>query len=502
MASENIVLPPQPAPYYTTSYGSPVNFPHASQRASTNGPLLIQDFHTIDVLAHLGRERIPERLVHAKGAGAHGYFEVTHDLSDITAQPLFHQVGKKVDATVRFSTVAGEMGSADTARDTHGFAIKLKTEQGILDWVFLNTPVFFIRDPGKYADLVHATKRNPQTNLKDHDILWDFFSQNPETIHQVMILFSSRGTPDGFHQQHGHGGTTFKLVKEDESFHYVKFHVRRAAGVKTLTAAKATELAGTNPDYGTQLLYDTIKSGNFPEYTVYIQTMTPEQAAGPYGFLTLDVTKVWPHKLFPLRPIGKLVLNRNPENFFDEIEQLAFAPSNLIPYVEHTPDPLLQGRLFIYPDTQRYRLGVNNKQLPCNAPIVPIANYQRAGKASFISQGNRPNIQTSYQGLNFVGPPGAIDSQIRNNHRQEVFDGTAYRNLVLASDLTDRDFEQPRRLWHLFGATEQQNFVDNVAGNLGLVTRTEIQDAQLVVFKEVDKDLARRIAEAIHRPPP
>jgi len=325
-----------------------------------------------------------------------------------------------------------------------------------------------------------------------------------------MILFSSRGTPDGFHQQHGYGVTTFKLCLDNDDFQYVKFHVIRADGVQTLTADKATELAGTNPDYGTQLLYDAIDCGNFPEWTVYIQTMTRDQAkCDKYNYIALDVTKVWPQGDFPLREIGKLVLNQNPENFFDEIEQLAFSPSHLIPYVEHTPDPLLQGRLFIYPDTQRYRLGVNNQQLPCNAPINPVTNYQRAGKASIISQGSRPNIQTLYPGQgsgqfdDFVGPPGAIDSQIRDNQRHEDFAGTVYRDLVLASDLTDRDFEQPRDLWlRVFDDTEKQNFVDNVSGHLGVVKSTKIQDRQLLVFKQVDQILANRIADAIGRPHP
>ncbi|PPQ73471.1 hypothetical protein CVT26_010170, partial [Gymnopilus dilepis] len=499
---------------YTTSYGSPVNYPHAAQRVSTTGPALLQDFHHIDSLAHLARERIPERLVHAKGAGAYGYFQLTQPLDDLTSQPIFLKtnVGNKVKATVRFSTVAGESGSADTSRDPHGIAIKLKTDQGNLDWVCLNTPIFFIRDPAKYPDLTHATKRNPQTNLKDHDMFWDFFSQNPETVHQIMILFSDRGTPDGFHQQHAHAGTTFKFVKENDngttSFIYYKLHVRTTQ-VKTLTAAQATTLAGTDPDYGTRLLYDAIETANskpghtendFPHWTVYIQTMTPEQAKGEFAHIAFDVTKVWPQSKFPLREIGKLVLNENPKNYFDEIEQLGFSPSHLIPYVEATPDPLLQARLFIYPDTQRYRLGVNNKQLPCNAPLpeTKIANYQRAGMASYVSQGNRPNYQSSTQSLNFVGPKGAIDSQINDNKRQEIFDGSAYRDLSM---VTADDFVQPRYLWEtVWNDAQKQTFVDNVSGHLKVVKNPAIIQNQLLVFYEVDPILAERIAKAIGVP--
>ncbi|KAF8808764.1 catalase [Phlegmacium glaucopus] len=501
------------AHHYTTSYGSPVNEPHASQRVSTNGPLLLQDFHHIDNLAHLARERIPERLVHAKAAGAHGYFEVTHDLSDITSQTLFHQINKKVDATVRFSTVAGESGSADTARDVHGFAIKLKTDDGIFDWVLLNTPTFFIRDPAKYPDLVHVTKRNSRSNLKDPDMLWDFFSQNTETAHQVMMIFSDRGTPDGFHQQHGFSGTTFKLCKTvsakptQTDFVYFKLHVKTKE-VKTLTAAQATVLAGTDPDYGTRKLYDAIEAHKFPEWTVSIQTMKPTDAMGKYKHIAFDVTKVWPHTDFPLREIGKLVLNKNPENYFDEIEQLAFSPSHLIPYIEPSPDPLLQARLFIYPDTQRYRLGVNNQ----------VANYQRAGAASVSSQGGRPNYMSSTQGLKFDGPPGAIDSQIMDNKRHELFDGTAYRDLSIAAP---SDYLQPAKLWEIMKRDQKDDtFVENVSGSLKLVKNRNIVMKQRMlysacqqscylhlppsvsVFKNVDKELADRIGMVVGVPAP
>ncbi|KAJ7802092.1 catalase [Mycena olivaceomarginata] len=472
---------------YTTSFGSPVNYPHAAQRVSTNGPLLLQDFHAIDNLAHLARERIPERLVHAKGAGAYGYFEATEDLSDITSQTLFRP-GNKVDATVRFSTVAGESGSADTARDVHGFAIKLKTDQGILDWVCLNTPTFFIRDPAKYPDLVHATKRNPRTNLKDHDMYWDFFSSNPETVHQIMMILSDRGTPDGFHQQHGFGGTAFKWCKEDGTFHYVKVHVKLNGQVKCLCGNR---LAGEDPDYGTRILHEAIEASNFPEWTVKIQTMTQEQAEGEYNHIAFDVTKVWPHAEFPLRPIGKLVLNKNPENCFDEIEQLGFAPAHMIPYIEPSPDPLLQCRLFIYPDTPRYRLWANNQQLPCNAPIRNVAKFQRAGTASFISQGRRPNYQSSTQSLSFDSPPNAIDSQVNNNHRHERFDGTILTSID--------DFVQPRALWKYWDKVEQAAFISNVSSGLGLVGSLQILYNQLLVFYQVDPEIAHLIEKTIQR---
>ncbi|KAF8649216.1 hypothetical protein AX16_005943 [Volvariella volvacea WC 439] len=486
---------------YTTSNGAPVSEPYSAQRAGINGPLLLQDFHHIDLLAHFDRERIPERVVHAKGAGAHGYFEVTHDLSDITSQSLFQGVGKKVRATVRFSTVGGESGSADTARDPRGFAIKLRTEEGNWDWVFNNTPVFFIRDPAKFPHFIHTQKRDPQTHLKDADMFWDYLSQNPESIHQIMILFSDRGTPDGYHQEHGYSGHAFKWFKADGSFVYVQVHVRADGGFKTLDDATATRLAGENPEYGIEKLFNAIESGNYPSWTVYIQTMTPEQAEN-WRHNVLDLTKVWPHSEFPLRPIGKLVLNENPQNYFAEIEQAAFSPSHVIPYIEPTADPVLQSRLFSYPDTHRHRLGVNYQQLPVNQPIVPVANFQRDGPATFISQGNRPNYQSTIQPLTFAGRAGTLEGAARDTVRQarhESFIGGAYRDL---SEITELDFEQPRALYQkVWGDKERQAYVNNVAGHFKNVKSPEIKARQLAVWAAVDQDLSNRIAAAVGHPP-
>ncbi|KAG5645940.1 hypothetical protein DXG03_004730 [Asterophora parasitica] len=478
---------------YTTSNGAPVNEPYAAQRAGILGPLLLQDFYHIDLLAHFDRERIPERVVHAKGAGAHGYFEVTHDLSDITSQTLFKSVGKKVRATVRFSTVGGESGSADTARDPRGFAIKLKTDEGILDWVFNNTPVFFIRDPAKFPHFIHTQKRDPQTHLKDPDMFWDYLSQNPESIHQILILFSDRGTPDGFHQGHGYSGHTFKWLKDDGSFVYVQVH--------TLDNATAGRLAGENPDYGTQTLFETIEAGKFPTWTVYIQTMTPEQAE-KFRYNILDLTKIWPHGEYPLRPIGKLVLNENPQNYFAEIEQSAFSPSHLIPYIEPSADPVLQSRLFSYPDTHRHRLGSNYQQLPVNVPLNPVANFQRDGPATFVSQGPRPNYVSTIQTLSYAVYKGAIDASVRDLDREahhENFVGGAYRDL---SEVTELDFEQPRALWSkVWNNQQREAYVQNVAGHFGNVKSAEIKARQLSVWAAVDQGLSDRIAKAIgHNP--
>lgn len=486
---------------YTTSNGAPVAEPYAAQRAGHTGPLLLQDFHHIDLLAHFDRERIPERVVHAKGAGAHGYFETTHNLSDITSQSLFQTVGKKVRATVRFSTVGGESGSADTARDPRGFAIKLRTEEGNLDWVFNNTPVFFIRDPAKFPHFIHTQKRDPQTHLKDADMFWDYLSQNPESIHQIMILFSDRGTPDGYHREHGYSGHTFKWGKADGSFVYVQVHVRADGGFKTIDNATATRLAGENPDYATQALFEAIERKEYPSWTVYIQTMTPEQAE-KFRYNVLDLTKVWPHGEFPLRPIGKLVLNENPQNYFAEIEQAAFSPSHTVPFCEPSADPVLQSRLFSYPDTHRHRLGVNYQQLPVNAPVAPVANYQRDGQGYFISQGSRPNYQSSIQPLTHAAPKGSIDGGAKDHERaakHESFVGVAWRDL---SEITELDFEQPRALWSkVWDDRAREAYVQNVAGHFGGVKSPEIKARQLAVWAAVDQGLSDRIAKAVGHPP-
>lgn len=489
------------APVYTTSNGAPVSEPYAAQRAGINGPLLLQDFHHIDLLAHFDRERIPERVVHAKGAGAHGYFEVTHDLSDITSQSLLRSVGKKVRATVRFSTVGGESGSADTARDPRGFAVKLRTDEGNWDWVFNNTPVFFIRDPAKFPHFIHTQKRHPQSHLKDPDMFWDYLSQNPESIHQIMILFSDRGTPDGYHHMHGYSGHAFKWLKDDGSFVYTQLHLRKDGGFKTLDNATATRRAGEAPEYGIDTLFNDIEAGNFPSWTVYVQTMTPEQAE-KFRYNVLDLTKVWPHSEFPLRPVGKFVLNENPQNYFAEIEQAAFSPSHLIPYIEPSADPVLQSRLFSYPDTHRHRLGVNYQQLPVNAPINPVNNFQRDGAATFVSQGSRPNYQSSIYPLAYAGRKGTIDATICDTARlarHEAFVGGAWRDL---SEITELDFEQPRALWSkVWNDQQREAYVQNVSGHFKGVKSPEVKARQLSVWAAVDQGLSDRIAAAIGHPP-
>jgi catalase len=472
---------------YTTSTGAPVDEPYAAQRLGPHGPLLLQDFHHIDLLAHFDRERIPERVVHAKGAGAHGFFEVTDDISDLCCANIFGKVGNKCRATVRFSTVGGESGSADTARDPRGFAIKLKTEEGNWDWVFNNTPIFFLRDPAKFPHFIHTQKRDPQTHLKDADMFWDYLSQNPESIHQVMILFSDRGTPDTYHQMHGYSGHTFKFVNKDGDFHYVQIHARADNGFKVLDNSRASSLTGENPDYGIEALFESIEAGKFPSWTVFVQTMTPEQAE-KFRYNILDLTKIWPHKDFPLRKVGKLVLNENPQNYFAEIEQSAFSPSHLVPGVEPSADPVLQSRLFSYPDTHRHRLGVNYNQLPVNAPVCPVANFQRDGFMTFHSQGPRPNYQSSIQPLTYK-------KNAYTSKKHEIFTGQAIADL---QEVTELDFEQPRALWQkVFSDKDREHFVQNVAVHMRKCKSKEVQARQLSVFATVDQEIADRIAKTL-----
>ncbi|KAL5504825.1 hypothetical protein ACEPAH_7488 [Sanghuangporus vaninii] len=475
---------------YTASNGAPVAEPYAAEKIGRIGPLLLQDFHHLDLLAHFDRERIPERVVHAKGAGAHGYFEVTHDVTDLSCAKLFEKVGNKAKLTMRFSTVGGESGSADTARDPRGFAIKIRTEEGNWDWVFNNTPVFFIRDPAKFPHFIHTQKRDPQTHLKDADMFWDYLSLNPESIHQVMILFSDRGTPDGYHNMHGYSGHTFKWVNAKGEFHYVQVHVRADGGFKTLTDDQAGQLAGSNPDYGTEALFNAIESGKFPSWTVYVQTMTAAQAE-EFRYNILDLTKVWPHSQFPLRPVGKIVLNENVQNYFAEIEQCAFSPSHLVPGVEPSADPVLQSRLFSYPDTHRHRLGVNYQQLPVNSPIVPVSNFQRDGFMAFVNQGARPNYQSSIQPLTYKKKP-------YHDAKHERFLGHAQADL---SEITELDFEQPRALYQkVMDDTQREHFVHNVAVHIKNCKSKEVIARQLSVFAAVDQSLSDRIAKAIGAP--
>uniref|UniRef100_A0A1I7ZZ92 Catalase n=1 Tax=Steinernema glaseri TaxID=37863 RepID=A0A1I7ZZ92_9BILA len=479
----------QPRPHtFTTSNGAPIFNKNAVLTAGPRGPMLIQDTVFMDEMAHFDRERIPERVVHAKGAGAHGYFEVTHDITKYCKADIFSEVGKRTPMFIRFSTVGGESGSADTARDPRGFAMKFYTEEGNWDLVGNNTPIFFIRDPILFPNFIHTQKRNPATHLKDPNMVWDFFSLRPETTHQVMFLFSDRGTPDGYRHMNGYGSHTFKLVNKDGDAVYCKFHCKTAQKIKNLSSEEAGKLAGTDPDYSIRDLYDSIERGNYPQWNFFIQVMTFEQAE-KFRFNPFDVTKIWSHSEFPLIPVGKFVLNRNASNYFAEVEQSAFCPAHVVPGIEFSPDKMLQGRLFSYTDTHFHRLGTNYIHLPINCPFRARAhNTQRDGAMNFgDNQGGTPN----YHPNSFNGPLE------RKDVKESVFhvagDATRYNS-------HDEDnFTQPAEFWNkVLSTDERQRLVDNIVDSLG-ECKQFIQDRAIKNFSQVNPDFGRMIREGIDK---
>lgn len=474
---------------FTTSTGCPVSSPYASQQIGKPGPLLLQDNYLIDLLAHFDRERIPERVVHAKGHGAFGEFEVTKDVSDLTCADFLSTVGKKTPLVARFSTVGGENGSADSARDPRGFSVKLYTKEGNLDWVYNNTPVFFIRNPAKFPTFIHTQKRNPQTHLKDASMFWDFLVQNPESLHQVLILFSDRGTPLASRYMHGYSGHTYKWVKKDGSFNYVQIHLKTNQGVKTLNNEEAEKLAGVNPDFAMQDLFNAIQRGEHPSWSCYVQVMTPEEAE-KQKFSVFDLTKTWPQSKFPLREFGKFTLNRNPSNYFQDIEQAAFSPANMVPGWEPSADPVLQSRLFSYPDTQRYRLGTNYAQIPVNKCPYAHAPFQRDGSMSLENYGSKPNYPSSYKPLKYLQGPATIGIA---STKHEDWVGTA--SAFHWDD--DGDYSHAAALWDVFKKTNQDAaLIHNISGHVSAADK-RIQEAVVQYFSKASKELGTRLASAL-----
>jgi catalase len=470
----------------TAGNGAPVGNKTAVLTAGPRGPILLQDVVYTDEMAHFNRERIPERVVHAKGSGAHGYFEVTHDLTHYTKLKVFEHIGKRTPVFIRFSTVGGEKGSADTARDPRGFALKFYTEEGNWDLVGNNTPIFFIRDPILFPSFIHTQKRNPQTNLKDADMFWDFISLRPESTHQVMFLFSDRGTPDGYRHMNGYGSHTYKLVNDKSEGVYAKFHFKTDQKIKNLPADKAAVLEGADPDYAQRDLFNAIEKGNFPSWTVYVQLMTFPEAEF-FQWNPFDLTKIWPHAQFPLIPVGKMVLNRNPKNYFAEVEQSAFSPSHFVPGIEPSPDKMLQGRIFSYPDTHIHRLGTNYQQIPINCPYrARVANYQRDGpQCANDNQGGAPN----YYPNSFSGPVDAPQ------HVESSFKLTGDVQRYNTHD--DDNFTQPGLFWRkVLKEDERQRLVENIAGHLKNAQKF-IQERTVLNFGQADPEFGRRLSEAL-----
>lgn len=469
----------------TTSWGAPVGDNQNSMTAGSRGPTLIQDVHLLEKLAHFNRERVPERVVHAKGAGAHGYFEVTNDVSSYTKAAFLSEVGKRTPLFVRFSTVAGENGSADTVRDPRGFAVKFYTEEGNYDLVGNNTPVFFIRDAIKFPDFIHTQKRDPRTHLKNPTAVWDFWSLSPESLHQVSILMSDRGIPATLRHMHGFGSHTFKWVNAEGDGVWVKYHFKTEQGVKNLSPDVAAKLAGENPDYHTEDLFNAIEKGDFPSWKLYVQIM-PLEDADTYRFDPFDVTKVWSQKDYPLIEVGRMVLDRNPENYFAEVEQATFSPGTLVPGIDVSPDKMLQGRLFAYSDAHRYRVGANHQALPINRPRSEVNNYQRDGQMRFDDNGGR---SVYYEPNSFGGPTESHENKQAAYPVSGVADSVAY-------DHNDH-YTQAGDLYRLLSEDERTRLVANIVEAMKPVEKEEIKLRQIQHFYKADPEYGTRVADGL-----
>ena len=474
----------------TTEFGIPVPDNQNSLTAGEAGPVLLQDHVLIEKLAHFNRERIPERVVHAKGAGAHGFFEATADMREFTRLGIVGEVGKRTPLFARFSTVAGEKGSADSARDPRGFALKFYTEAGVYDLVGNNTPIFFIRDPLKFPDFIHSQKRDPLTNLRDPEMMWDFWSLSPESLHQVTWLFGDRGTPRTYRHMDGFSSHAYAWVNAAGKRHWVKYHFKTEQGIECNTAAAADQVAGEDPDFHTRDLFESIDRGEASVWRVYVQIM-PEQDAAGYRFNPFDLTKVWPHGDYPRIEIGRMVLDRNPQNYFAEVEQAAFSPANMVPGVEPSPDKMLQGRLFAYADAHRYRLTANYATLPINAAKCPVHHYGRDGSMRFDGNfGGAPNYEPNSKG-------GPVEDR-REVEAPMPLTGTTVR-AATASHHEDDDYVQAGDLYRVMDPAARGRLIDNLVGHMRDVS-PEILDRQIAHFGAADAEYGRRVADGLGRP--
>jgi catalase len=471
----------------TTEFGAPVVDDNNIVTAGPRGPALLQDVWFLEKLAHFDREVIPERRMHAKGAGAFGTFTVTHDITRYTKAKIFAEVGKKTPMFTRFSTVAGERGAADAERDIRGFAMKFYTEEGNWDLVGNNTPVFFHRDPLQFSDLNHAIKRDPRTGMRSPDNNWDYWTLLPEALHQVTIIMSDRGIPRGFRHMHGFGSHTFSLLNARNQRTWVKFTFKTQQGIENLTDADAQATIGRDRESSQRDLYESIERGDFPRWTLYIQVM-PESDANTYRLNPFDLTKVWPHKDYPLIEVGVMELNRNPENFFADVEQAAFNPANIVPGIGFSPDKMLQGRLFSYGDTQRYRLGVNFSQIPVNAPKCPFHSYHRDGKMRVDgNSGGTTSYEPNSRGEwiaqpDFAEPPLAIEGAAQRwNHRED-----------------DDYYSQPGDLFRLMTPAQQRVLFENTARAIKGATPPVVA-RHIANCTKADSAYGAGVAEAIAR---
>ncbi|KAF7265452.1 hypothetical protein GWI33_021108 [Rhynchophorus ferrugineus] len=471
----------------TTGSGNPVGEKDASLTVGYHGPTLLQDVMLLDDLSHFTKERNPERVVHAKGAGAFGYFEVTHDITQYTAAKPFSELGKRTPIAVRFSTVAGERGYPDTVRDVRGFAVKFYTEDGIWDIVGNNTPVFFVKDAALFSSFIHVLKRNPVTNVRvDYDMFWDFVSLRKETTHQTLITFSDRGIPRSYRHMHGYGSHTYSFINAQGVLHWVKYHFITNQEIQNMSSKDALRIAGEDPDFHTRDLYNAISTGDYPSWTFCIQVMTQEQAQ-KLSYDPFDLTKVWLHADSPLIPVGRIVLNKSPSNYFAEIEQIAMDVAHLIPGIDISPDRMLQARMFAYRDTHQYRLGTNYNQLSVNS-AYRVHNYSRDGYGTVVSQGGAPN----YHPNSFEGP--VIDKRARALSPCLPLHGDAKR----IDSGHDDNFSQARLLYtRVLKEDERVRLVENLVDWLKRTTK-KIQRRAISNFEQVHKSLGTKLREALN----
>lgn len=441
----------------TRTTGAPVSDNQNVQTAGPRGPMLMQDFWFLEKMAHFDREVIPERRMHAKGSGAFGTFKVTHDITKYTKASIFSEIGKETEMFARFSTVAGERGAADAERDIRGFALKFYTDEGNWDLVGNNTPVFFFRDPMQFPDLNHAVKRDPKTNMRSANNNWDFWTLLPEALHQLTILMSDRGIPKSYRHMHGFGSHTFSLLNAQNERSWVKFHFITQQGIENLSNEEAAEVIGKDRESNQRDLFEAIERGDFPKWKMYIQVMSEEEAKN-YRFHPFDVTKVWPKGDFPLIPVGEFELNRNPENYFADVEQAAFNPTNIVPGIGFSPDKMLQGRLFSYGDAQRYRLGVNNYQIPVNQPKCPYHSFHRDGAM---------RVDGNYGDAKHYEPNSYGEWQEQPEYKEPplALEGDAYAWDYREDD--DDYYTQPGNLFRLLTDDKKELLFKNTAAEVG-----------------------------------
>jgi catalase len=476
-------------PTTTTDSGIPAASDERSLTVGPGGPTVLHDAYLVQKMQHFNRERIPERVVHAKGSGAHGFFEVTEDVTQWTSAAFLSRVGKRTPMFARFSTVAGEMGSADTVRDPRGFALKFYTEEGNYDLVGNNTPTFFVRDGSKFEDFIHSQKRMPDTGLRSNDMQWDFWTLSPETAHQVTILMSDRGTPRTWRNQNGYSSHTYLWMNAGGERFWVKYHFKTAQGIDNFTLSEADAMVGEDPDFHRRDLWDAIAAGNAPEWRLEMQIMPFEEAA-EYRFNPFDLTKVWPHADYPPITVGRMVLDRNPANHFAEVDQAAFAPARLVPGIGLSPDKMLMARIFSYHDTHLHRIGANYEQLPINAPQCPVHSYNKDGAMTYRHAGSQP----VYAPNSYGGP--------RADPRKELptwwVEADEIGRYAYEKHVADDDFAQPRALYrNVMTPTDRDHLAGNIVAHASDRVTPEIQARVIDYWTNVDPDLGTRVATGL-----